>query len=810
MNTSHVVNTSHVISAGQHTDRQNGSSLKETALERFVFTHRVLILVLCAVMTVAMAAAMSNLKLNASFSRMIPLDHPYIVNFNKHFSALSGGKGNDLRIAVEHINGDIFDPAYLATLKKINDEVMLIPGVDRAFVKSIWSPTARWAGVTEDGYDGGTIIPDDYAATAQHLNDVRTNIERSGELGRLVGTDYRSAMIYVPLHDKNVATGQPLDYASLSTTLDDIREKYEQAGVRIHVIGFAQIVGDLIDGMSGIAFLFVIAIVISALGVYWYTRSYIATLLVVTCSLAAVIWQLGILALVTGELDPYAILVPFLIFAVGMSHGAQKMNGVMGEIGQGFDRITAARHTFRRLFIPGFTALLCDVVGFAVLLLIGIAVIRELAIYASIGVFFLIFTNLICIPVLLSYTGVEKRAALAAAKEESAETAQFAQQPLWHLLGRFCEPRISAWALGTALVLAIGATWVSKDLKVGDLGMGAPELRQDSRYNQDVAYVTGSYSVSNDLFVAMVETRPGECGTLENLKAVDQLEQELRQVKGVLSTQSLASLTKLGSVGMNEGNFKWYEISRDQSNINAVLTRSPREFFNHRCDWLSVFVYLTDHRAATLDSLVLAVEGFANTHNSGDIKFILGAGNAGIEAATNIVVRKANEQVLYLVYAAVALLCYVTFRSFRAVLVALVPLILTSILAEALMVKLGIGVKVATLPVVALGVGIGVDYAIYILAIVVERLKAGASFQAAYFESLRRTGKVVILTGFTLCLAVMTWVVSPIKFQADMGIMLAFMFFFNMVSALVLIPALGRYVLRGVSVSGGSSANTLH
>ncbi|MBV2205692.1 MAG: MMPL family transporter [Pseudomonas sp.] len=765
-------------------------------LERLVFNHRLVILVLCALTTLALGWAMLDLRLNASFSRMIPLEHPYIVNFNKHYAKLTGGKGNDLRIAVESHQGTIFSVQYLDTLQRLTDEIFLVPGVDRAYVKSIWSSSARWGAVTEEGFEGGTIIPDGFSGSDADVQQVRVNIERSGELGRLVGTDFRSALIYVPLHDRSPETGEALDYADFAVHLEAIRAKYESEGVTVRVIGFAQLIGDLIGGMRGIFFLFAGAVVISALGVYWYTRSHLATALVVACSLIAVVWQLGILSLLSGELDPYAILVPFLVFAIGMSHGAQKMIGVMADIGAGHDKLSAARSTFRRLFAAGFSALICDAVGFLVLLLVGITVIRELAVNATIGVVVLIFTNLICLPLLLSYTGVEKSAAQRAAR---AHQDGQARHRLWRLLGLFCRPRVSAMTLALAFVLFLGGLWVSKDLRIGDLDIGAPELRVDSRYNQDVAYINRHYSVSSDLFVVMAETEPGMCGSVDNLALVDRLEHRLRHIQGVLSTQSLASLTKIDSVGMNEGSLKWYDLSRDQSMLNAVLVRAPRELFNHRCDWLSVFVYLTDHRAETLHSLVTAVEDFAQANNTGQTRIVLGAGNAGIEAATNLVVREANDHVLYLVYVAVGLLCFITFRSWRAVLLAMVPLVLTSILAEALMVKLGIGVKVATLPVVALGVGIGVDYAIYLLAILLDRLKRGMPLEEAYHEALRNTGKVVILTGFTLCLAVITWVVSPIKFQADMGLMLAFMFLFNMINALILIPAMARWLYPRVA-----------
>jgi predicted RND superfamily exporter protein len=222
------------------------------------------------------------------------------------------------------------------------------------------------------------------------------------------------------------------------------------------------------------------------------------------------------------------------------------------------------------------------------------------------------------------------------------------------------------------------------------------------------------------------------------------------------------------------------------------------ELFDRNCSLMPVIAYLDDHKAATLERVVQAAETFAAAHDTPDRQFLLAAGSAGIEAATNIVVRDANHKMLLYVYGAVVLLCFVAFRSWRAVLVAVLPLVLTSILCEALMVMLGMGVKVATLPVIALGVGIGVDYALYLLSVQLARQRAGDSLAEAYRHALQFTGKVVALVGVTLAAGVVCWVWSPIKFQADMGILLTFMFTLNMLGALVLVPALSHFLLKKV------------
>ena len=771
-------------------DPQSGSFL-----ERLLFNHRLVVVLLCALLTAVLGFQAGKLRLNASFEKAIPTGHPYIVNYLKYQKELSG-LGNAVRIAVENPGGSIYDARYLDTLARINDEVFLLPGVDRPFMKSLWTPNTRWVGVTEEGLDGGPVIPEGYDGSPDSMRKLQANVARSGEIGQTVARDARSSVIYVPLLAAD-AQGQPLDYRVLSGALEKIRARYEPQGVRIHVTGFAKIVGDLIDGLRQVLLFFAAAIAIAAAMVFWYTRCVRSTLLVVLSSLIAVVWQLGLLPTLGFALDPYSMLVPFLIFAIGMSHGAQKMNGIMQDIGRGAHKLVAARFTFRRLFLAGLTALLADAVGFAVLLVIDIQVIKELAIAASIGVAALIFTNLILLPILLSYTGVSAAAAQRSLRAEEAERTGGGKEGLWRFLDLFTRKPFATAAVLGAAALAIGGALASHHLKIGDLDPGAPELRPDSRYNRDVAYISEHFGASSDVYAVMVKTPDnGGCSSYEVLKRVDALEWELRQLEGVESVNTLALLNRRMLSGLNEANPKWYELVKNQDMLNSVTAGAPRGLYNETCGLLTMYVFLKDHRADTLARIVSHVEGFAAANDTADIRFLQAAGSAGIEAATNIVVRRAWYEMLFLVYGAVIVLCFITFRSWRAVVVAVLPLMLTSILAEALMVFLGIGVKVATLPVIALGVGIGIDYALYILSVMQARMKEGMSLSEAYYRALLFTGKVVMLTGVTLAVGVATWAFSPIKFQADMGILLAFMFLLNMIGALVLLPALGHFLLR--------------
>ena len=765
-----------------------------TFLERLVFNNRPTVMILCLITTLVLGFQATKIQLAAGFEKMLPYAHPYVANYRDNAAALKG-LGNNLRVVVAVKEGTIFTKENLKFVEEVSNELFFLPGVDRNNLKSIWTPNTRWRVVTEEGFEGGPVIPGDYDGSDKSIGELLVNVERAYITGDLVGNDRKSAAVIVPLLDINPQTGERLNYAELADKLEEIREKFTAGDPNrsIHIIGFAKLVGDLIEGLFSVMLFFGIAVIITILLLFWYTRCMRSTLMVVGCTLVAVTWQMGILATFGFEIDPFSILVPFLIFAIGVSHGAQKLNGIIQDIGRGTHRYIAARYTFRRLFLAGVTALLSDGVGFAVLAIIQIQVIQDLAITASIGVTVLIFTNLILVPVTLSYTGVGKVCAERATKPvPEIEEMHW----LWRFLLSFTHRTPAAIAIVVSLVMTVGAFIVSKDLQIGDLDPGAPELRADSRYNQDAAYLTNSYSVSTDVFAVIVKTPLDECADHESLSLAEELEWRLRQLPGVEDVAGLNVATRQIMAGINEGYPKWASLFRNKDTVNYAVTELVNlDVVNPECSLWPMVVYLADHKAATLTGVVDALEAFNEEWPSSKAEFLGAAGSAGFEAATNIIVKKANREMLFYVYGAVLILCLITFRSVAGVACAVLPLVMTSILCEALMVWLGIGVKVATLPVIALGVGIGVDYALYVLTVILARMRQGMDLTHAYYETLNFTGRVVALIGVTLAAGVVTWAASPIKFQADMGILLTFMFLWNMFGALILMPALAVYLL---------------
>ena len=728
------------------------------------------------------------------------MEHPFIQSFMKHKSDL-GAAGTTIQVAVEHTTGDIFDAQYLDLLQQVNDEVFYLPGVDRNRMRSLWTPNVRWIEVTELGFEGDKVIDSQYDGSDRAMEQLRQNILRSGEVGRLVSDNYQSSIVQAPLIDIDPTSGEPLDYFDLSQRLEkDVREKFQQLSldengdptVRIYIVGFAKVVGDLIEGFGAIILFAIITVGITTILLFLYTRSLTGTLAPLFCSLVAVIWQLGLLTTLGYGLNTYSVLIPFLVFAIGVSHGVQIINAILGESVAGQDKLSSARRAFRALYVPGMTALVSDAIGFITMVLIPIQVIKDLGIAASVGVAVIVLTNLVLLPVLMSYLGVSPKTI----KRLKAKRDMKVSVSSWRTLSAFATRPVARVSL---LLAAIGfgvGIWGGQNLQIGDLDPGAPELRPDSRYNLDNKFITDNYATSSDILVVMVETEEQQCARYDNLELVDRFVWHMQNVPGVNSVMAASEISKLVAAGYNEGSLKWANISRNQRLLGTTFNQMPGALMNTTCSLLPVALFLDDHKAETLQTVVDAAQDFASANQHEGLHFALAAGNAGIEAATNQEIETAQSRMMLLIYSVVCALILISFASWRAVICIVVPLALTSFLCQALMAWLGIGVKVATLPVIALGVGVGVDYGIYIYSRLAHFLRQGMEIREAYYHTLTTTGEAVSLTGVMLAVGVATWIWSPIKFQADMGMLLTFMFLWNMVGALWLLPALANVLIK--------------
>jgi predicted RND superfamily exporter protein len=783
-------------------------------LDRLIFTRRAWVIVIFALITVAMAVlAARGLRIDATYEKQLPTKHEYIQTYLSEKAKDFRG-ANRVLIAVMARDGNMFTPEFFRALKTATDEVFFIEGVDRAQVQSLYTPNVRYTEIVEDGINAGNVVPAEFEPTPEGLAQVRENILKAGIVGRLVANDFSGAIVSAQVAEVD-PTGKPVDLIRLAHDLESkVRQKIEGQGVDVavqaagtgesatapaagggigvHMIGYAKVMGDIADGAGSVALFAVVTVALTLLFVWIYSMSIRVAIIPVVCSIVAVIWQLGLLVLLGFGIDPIGILVPFLIFAIGVSHGLQEVSAAANAELEGMNSLDAARAAFRRLMLPAIVALIADLVGFVTILVIPVRLIQEMAITASLGVGVVILTDLVLLPVLVSYVSVDDR------YRDRMRRRVALLAPLWDWVARCAQRGPAAVIVVLSLALGVAGWLYGHNVAIGDMRPGVPELRPDSRYNRDSDFITKKFSIGVDIMNVLVETEPNGCVDYGVISAVDRFTWHMANVPGVQDAISLTTYMKIASSAWNEGSLKWRNIPRDEAQLVQAqkYIETSTGLLNADCSVMPVIIFTRDHKAQTLARIVAEVKKWRAENPTPKAEFKLATGNVGVMAATNEVVKAKEFPILAGVFIAVSVMCFVTFRSLLATICVILPLALVSILVYAVMTFVGIGLKISTLPMVALGAGIGVDYGIYLYSRMLEFLREGQPLQEAFRQTLRVTGNSIVFTGITLAVGVATWAFSPLKFQADIGIMLTFMFLVNMLAAIFVVPALAVWLIR--------------
>ncbi|WP_295686026.1 MMPL family transporter [uncultured Nevskia sp.] len=841
------------------------SKLFVRVTEPIVFGHRGRTLAVLGLVTLFMVWEALHLKIDSGFEKQLPLGHPYIQVF-KQYEKEFGGANLVLFAVTEKKEKDIYNPAFMSTLRAATDSVTFLPGTDRARVSSIYTPDVRYLEVVEDGFAGGNVISADFTPTPENLENVKANVSKAGIIGRLVANDQRGAMIFSELLEQDPITGKTIDYIKTAELIEEIRQKYlspkmyelklkadreplkagevvkrvykdprgllfrfktidvdAQAAdgsnqffsiagsgleinevdnptynpdIDIAIIGFAKVVGDVADSIIEVVGFFGLTLLLTWFLLTLYTGSALIALIPLSCAVLAVIWELGLLHLFGYALDPFGILVPFLVLSIGVSHGIQITSFWLFEVADhGLASFEASRATYRRLVVPGISAVLTNVVGFGTILLVPIGIVQEMAVNAMFGLIAIIFCKKMLLPCLLSYAKISNPVEFRA--HQARRDRWF--EPAWNAISKLT---LKPYAIAT-IVLAVGfylySDHVGKQLKIGELHEGVPELRPDSRYNRDSKAVVDNFAIGVDVFKVIAESKADGCIDHAVVDNIDRFAWRMENTPGVQSTLSLPKVQKKVFNSYGESNPKWNVLPRESGALVITVQPFPSStgLLNENCSAIPVFIFTADHKAETIDGIVAAIDKF-NTEQPADapVQFKLATGNVGVMAAVNDVVAETEPTVLFWVYAGIALCVFISFRTVSSVICILFPLALVSVMSYAVMVWLEIGIKVSTLPVAAFAAGIGVDYGIYIYSVLEECVKNGMSLRDAYKTTLHQTGKAVVFTSLALAGSVCTWLFSGLQFQVDMGVLLTIMFLANAVAAVLLLPAFAFFLLK--------------
>ena len=575
----------------------------------------------------------------------------------------------------------------------------------------------------------------------------------------------------------------------------------------VHIIGFTKAVGDIADSALEVFSFFGLTVFLVWLLLWQYCGSLKVAFLPLVCGVLAVVWELGLLHMIGLALDPFAVLMPFIVLAISTSHGIQITNFWLNEVSDnGRNSFDAAVATYRRLVIPGLSALATNFVGFGTILLIPIDIIREMAINAMLGLVAIVLCKKMLLPCLLTFATLKDPQKFRAYQQRRDKRLA----PVWRALAGITRKPIAALVLVAAAGLWGWGTWVSQDLKIGELHDGVPELRPDARYNLDSAEIVRDFSIGVDVLKVVAEGKADGCIDHAIISMIDRFAWRMENIPGVQSTLSLPKLQRKVYNSYSESNPKFNTLPRESGALVITVQPFPSStgLLNEDCSAMPVLIFTQDHKAETIDTIIAGINQFvAEQPADAPVTFKLATGNVGVMAAANDVIKDTEYSVLLWLFLGIGVCVLASFRSLAGLVCVLVPLALVHVVSYAVMVYLEIGIKISNLAVAAFAAGIGVDYGIYIYSVLEENvLNKGMKLREAYENTLHQTGKAVIFTALTLAATVCTWLFSHLQFQIDMGILLTMMFVANAVAAVLLLPAFAAFLLRNKAGMGQATS----
>lgn len=772
-------------------DKRSASAHRAThwlhSLDQKLFNYPKTILALILLATLWFAAQIPGVKMYSDFADLLPQSHPYIELHNDIKASFGGA--NVIIVGVEFTEHDIFDNDALARIHRITQAVDSLPGVDHNLVTSVTHRNSRKVWLTPEGNVNSEPYynPEHTDLNTEQLNTLRKDVAADPRvLGPLVSPDLHMALVKAQLIEGK------LDYAATYAHIQQMREQEAADGVKIHVTGQPMLVGWAYQYLDQIIEIFLFtALIMLALLVFYFRKAY-GVFIPLAGVIVSSIWGVGIISLFGYNLDPLSLVIPFLISARAMSHGIQLVERYYLELSSHDDHHLAARLTFESLFRPGSLGVVSDAIGLLLIAIGSIPLNTKLAHYASIWALSIIITVLLAVPLLLSVlpkpgaTGIKHN--------------------IFRNVGYVCADLISGKkaakrALGIAALLLCAGFYFSSHVVIGESEPGSPILYQDHDYNLSSKAINDSFPGSEEMYIVAETDEKGGIKRPEVLKALADLERHMLLDPGVGGAKGIPDLVKQVNRLLHNNDPRWAQIPDDPMYVGGLMftymMSNPipgalKEFVDSDERVANLVFYYKDHKGETLRRAIHTAKQWI-AENEGKVEGLtirLAGGTIGVIASQNEAAFETNLWVLPLVFLLIFAMVTFFYTSFMAGTMMFGAMLFATTLTYAYMGLSGMGINSNTVPIIAVGVGIGIDYSIYMMDRIRSEMVALGDLQAAVRRAIRTTGLAVSFTAITLIAGIVMWVVlSDLRFQAEAALLLIVMVVLNGAAAMLLVPS---------------------
>jgi predicted RND superfamily exporter protein len=750
--------------------------------------------------TAAFAVFALRLRLDFRYGDLLPQGHPFMEVHNRFRQNF--GEANVLTVMIEARSGTIFTPEILTTIYRATEAVDRLPGVNHDQIDSLASRFVRVIQVMSGGRMTGDPVMSGPVTTVAEAKEIEHLVLGSGYiLGNLVSLDERAAIIRAGFPEHR------LDYRRLFTALNETILPFADERVMVSVAGQPRQNGWILALQSQVLVAFAAAIGLTWLLLYRYFRDWRGALRPTISGGLAAIWGFGLVQLSGFALNPLTLVIPFLITARAVSHSAQMHDRYYEELMAGASKPEAVQRSFSRLVAPTVAGILTDALGVLAIAIVAIPALRTLAVVATLWLLSLIVTELLLNPIVYARLRAPDVSSIRA-----REGSLLARGSTW-LAAAVTGPRgrWAALALTGAVVATAGV--LLPRLQIGDPSSASRILAADSEFNRSHRAVQEKFGGSEPFVVIVEGDQPRALYRPALLRAMEQLQRYLERVPAVGASMSPVDIMKGMRERFNELEPKWGVIPSTEREVAETFftywgflpPSTSARYFTPDFKVGQVTFFCRDHTISTVRSVVAAAERFIAEHPLGGAHFRLAGGLIGVTAAIYDEVLRSDALMTVAAFAVIFVVTALTYRSLVAALLLVVPLVLANVVVNAYMAARGIGIDVDTLPVIAVGVGFGIDYGIYILSRVQERTLAGMALDDAVREAIAGAGRTVAFTAIAMTAGVLCFTPTALRFVAEMAVLLALWMVTSAATALVTLPA-AVVVLRPRFLTGRRAA----
>lgn len=778
----------------------------------FILRRRVAVLILIVLGTVFFVYQLTQVRVHTNFFELYPPRHPFIKVY-REFRELFG-TANLLMVVMENkegtardepypeqpgearkasrnlVEGTIYEPEFMRKIDEATRFLMDTKGVNPFQVISLTHPSVRGFRVRGFSVASAPIV-ESLPRNEKDAEEIRLNVERNqGVKGLIVSEDDRSTLLVVGLWEEQ------LDFHDLGDRIQELTQTFASDSIAVHVTGFPSLYAWIHHYMPRVYLVFAATALTLLLLLFAFFGDAKGVTIPFAAGIISAVWGLGMAGVVGFAVDPLLLVVPLLLSARALSHSVQIMERYYDEDTKYDSKNAAIAGSFRPLLKPAILSVVTDGLGILTIAVSGIPLMWKLAVYSSFWIGSILVAVLTLSPVLLSFF------------PRPGQKTFFASRKLYdvilnmHVRILSSESRIK-WLFVLFILLTVGGGLLGTRLRSGNVMPGNAILFDDHPYNVAMDHVNRNFSGANRFIVIVEGNEPGAVKKIENLKTIDRYAERLQDATGASGALTLTRVVKRVYRMFREGDPNWEVLPYRESDVGAIAFplsqgRELQSMFSTDFKDATITLFYPSFSADLIEKIIAEAKRLAAEMNSDELKFRLAGGLLGVLAAVNEEVERSYWLILGTVLATTFFLVALFFKSFRVALILVPPLLLAQFLSEAYMYVAGIDMNINSLPVAAVGIGIGIDYGIYVFSRLREELDQGRTFIDAFRVTVYTSGKAVLFTATTLVAGVIFWAFTPLKFTSEMAVLLAILMILNYAGALIFVPTLARIILKEV------------